>query len=437
MASLRLNRLLLVAFVIQLLRSFTVRAEDAVVGTTRITGNAKVYITGCSLSQYHLELECGRDQAADIIGIIQSQDHVRCAASDDPIYFNDVPSVLMANCEFETLPEKLLQNFGNLKSLFIVEGWLTEFRVEDLPPHRSSLINLSFRRNRLKAIDAAVLVALPELTTLDLWHNELQEMPVFPIGSRLKQLNLWSNRIAEVPSDSIKGLSLLEELNLCNNRLLNASLPFEHVKYLEVLDLSSNVIGEVLATDLMHLTKLRVLKLEQAHLRNIEFGAFSSMRELRKLVLSQNELTKMEFTSFLPAMTELEVLNLAENQLTELDENFDELFPKLDKLILAENQFNCTYLERFMRTLRRSAHAVNGNPCATTFEKPNFRGIGCVQEDEAASDNDVEDKENDQARDVEGFKSGYNVSIFVLALWTAASNLVICSAIVYIARRTA
>lgn len=50
----------------------------------------------------------------------------------------------------------------------------------------------------------------------------------------------------------------------------------------------------------------------------------------------------------------MRLLHLGGNLLTELDDRFDALFPALASLIITNNPFNCTYLRKFLLTLKRN-----------------------------------------------------------------------------------
>lgn len=65
--------------------------------------------------------------------------------------------------------------------------------------------------------------------------------------------------------------------------------------------------------------------------------------------LSWNQLKTIDFDLFLPQYTQLESLYLNENELTELEGLTHTLFPTLKVLGITGNNFNCSYLRKFLR----------------------------------------------------------------------------------------
>lgn len=89
-----------------------------------------------------------------------------------------------------------------------------------------------------------VLDMLPDLTSVDLSHNELHELG--HLGKRIKKLNLKHNRLT-----SAKLLKLpqhLQVLNLQHNDITNLPMELKHLHQLEQLELGHNVINCSCAT---------------------------------------------------------------------------------------------------------------------------------------------------------------------------------------------
>ena len=72
-----------------------------------------------------------------------------------------------------------------------------------------------------------VFSGLTALQTLDLWDNELSQLPseVFSGLTALETLKLWGNALSQLPSEVFSGLTALETLNLWDNEL--SQLPSE------------------------------------------------------------------------------------------------------------------------------------------------------------------------------------------------------------------
>ncbi|KAH8402445.1 hypothetical protein KR009_012024 [Drosophila setifemur] len=84
-----------------------------------------------------------------------------------------------------------------------------------------------------------LLDKLPDLTSADLSHNELQD--VAHLGKRLKRLNLKHNRIT---SEKLRRLPQhLQVLNLQHNNITTLPLELTHLHHLRQLELSHNAIN--------------------------------------------------------------------------------------------------------------------------------------------------------------------------------------------------
>lgn len=135
-------------------------------------------------------------------------------------------------------------------------------------------------------------------------------------------------------------------------------------------------------------------------------------------------------------MQSLVTLNLRRNKLTELSDDFDQLFPKLDELLLGRPNdlqmiFNCTYLWQFLRTLRFRSHAVDVNGGYDL--RPNIGGINCEEVKATA----LASAAPQTKRIGPGFQNAYNVWLRNVLVLIGVANLAICGAIVVIGRRIA
>lgn len=309
--------------------------------------------------------------------------------------------------------------------------------------NRLRVLNMSY--NQLGELQQGNFAYLYQLEVLDLSNSHVTNIkaPTLNELNRLDILDLSHNDIIRIEPFTFFGNGLLNTLLLQNNKLSTADIFFCKENHLEVVDLSGNSIEVLRVTDFKILRALKELSLSKLPLQRIELGTFSSLIKLEKLDLSGNALKKLDFHGFLPVMTSLTTLTLNDNRLTELDSHFDQIFPKLEELLITQNKFNCSYLAGFLRTLRKHPNAVDKNP---SYEhKPNIGGIICEhleagqpeqQPQQPTAFTGAEPKEGEVTHQ-RGFSSGYNVSIFVLLLWISLTNLVICGAMVLAARKAA
>lgn len=287
----------------------------------------------------------------------------------------------------------------------------------------------------LRENDFANLKQLEELEVMGSQVTRI-ELPALMVLEKLKKLDLSLNQLTQIEWGTFVSLSKLNTLLLGNNRLTAVDLFIPDDNQLHTVDLTGNEIEVLRVKDFKVLKELKELKLAELPLKNIELGAFSPLVKLEKLDLSRNTLDKVDFAGFLPSMPSLTTLKLIKNRLTELDANFDQMFPKLDELLITYNNFNCSYLGGFLQTLRKNPHAVNKNP--SHDHNPNMRGVICIhateQQPQPPTPPFMGGGEQEAQKVPHGFGSGYNVSIFVLLLWISFTNLIICGAIVLAAR---
>ncbi|PSN45747.1 Protein flightless-1 [Blattella germanica] len=180
------------------------------------------------------------------------------------------------------------------------------------------LRTLNIRHNKVKSSGIpAELFRLEELTTLDLSHNNLKEVPEGLERARaLLVLNLSHNHIDTIP-----------------NAL------FMHLTDLLFLDLSSNNLETLPPQTRRQLPSL--MSLEVLHMRNTQRtlsnipGSMDSLTNLRELDLAQNALPKVPEALY--SLRNLNRLNLSDNGITELSPSI-EMWQQMKTLNLCRNK---------------------------------------------------------------------------------------------------
>lgn len=171
----------------------------------------------------------------------------------------------------------------------------------------------------------------------------------------------------------------LTYLYLSNNNLsVMADRAFEEFTSLMHLDLSYNPIGDLTTTTFAYLDKLKGLLLKRTNITNIPLGTFSHQHLLTLLDLSDNNLKSLDFNQFLPALHDLRSLNLAQNQLTDLDGFRNAIFPNLLVLDIKNNNFTCSYLQHFINVVNWEKLRLAVDPKSTDIYGANIRGVNCI-----------------------------------------------------------
>jgi len=176
-----------------------------------------------------------------------------------------------------------------------------------------------------------------ELSTLDISHNLLKEVPEGLIKCKsLLVLNLSNNELEMIPSHLLMAATDLLHLDLSNNELDALPPQLRRLSNLQTLLLSNNPLSHFQIRPLPALTELRTLHLRntQRTLLNIP-TALEPLLNLSDVDLSQNQLTKIP--DGILALPNLKRLNLGSNQIDEVSPGIGK-WSLLETLILSRNQ---------------------------------------------------------------------------------------------------
>ncbi|XP_025831083.1 protein flightless-1-like, partial [Agrilus planipennis] len=240
----------------------------------------------------------------------------------DRTNLNEVPKEMGQLLKLEHL--SLTRN--NLEKL---HGELTEL---------GCLRTLNLRRNKVRNSGIPIeLFNSEELSTLDLSHNNLKEVPEgLEKAKSLLVLNLSNNQIDSIPNSLFINLTDLLFLDLSNNNLETLPPQTRRVANLQTLILNNNPLEQYQLRQLPSLVNLETL-----HLRNTQRSLNNFPTNLEGLVnladvdLSQNMLPKVPDALY--SLPSLKRLNLSENEITELSTAI-ELWQKLQTLNLSHNK---------------------------------------------------------------------------------------------------
>ena len=174
--------------------------------------------------------------------------------------------------------------------------------------------------------------ALINLTTLDLWNNQITELTSLSALTNLTALDLGRNQITDITP--LSALTNLTSLSLRNNQItditgLSALINLTTLNLYHNLDLYKNQITEL--TGLSALTNLTVLLLAENQITDIT--PLSALTNLTVLDLRDNQITEI---TGLSALTNLTALDLSRNQITEITGL--SALTNLTRLSLYENQ---------------------------------------------------------------------------------------------------
>ncbi|CAG8436673.1 9012_t:CDS:10 [Diversispora eburnea] len=249
------------------------------------------------------------------------------------------------------LPTDFIQSCTQLRELH-----LSNNKLEHVPQsvrHAEMLSLLNLNSNSLKDLDHIALETVGELSELSVENNLLQSLPEnysqfktlsilnlannsftqFPLVvcniQTLKELDLSYNKITSVIKE-IGQLINLRRLFLIGNQITD-KLPesFQHLIYLEILDIRRNQITNIDSLSLVQ--NLKVLKAEYNNITTVDL----SSSKLQKLILCKNHLTQFSLKG---TGGSLEKLSLANSKLTTLPDDLFEHLLFVHKVRFCHNQ---------------------------------------------------------------------------------------------------
>ncbi len=223
--------------------------------------------------------------------------------------------------------------YGKLREVYLSDNKLTDINALS----RAPLMNyLSLSNNGLTTEGSACVANYPLLTYLSLADNHIDSVEHLSSLKNLKELRLQNNNISNV--NSLRKLINLEALYLGNNDITDVGF-LNTLTVLQVLYVNDNNISDISAlTELSKLeainvnnnkiSTLSVLNNYKEALKEIyaennkltDFSFINGANKLHILMLSGNtlELAQNNMTTWLSALTDMQVLTLSDIKLNDL-----------------------------------------------------------------------------------------------------------------------
>ncbi|KAL4649130.1 nephrocan-like [Arapaima gigas] len=234
--------------------------------------------------------------------------------------------------KISSMPASFLAPLQALATLQLQRNLLTRV-PQDLP---RALISLNLDQNQIKVLKARELGHLRRLIVLSVSQNKLVSMERNLRLPNLTTLELWGNQLRVLPS---RLAPMLETLDCRKNSIQEVTLQhLSGLRHLRHLFLENNTIQHFEASALKNCIHLTNLALEQNLLSAIPEGLPES---LVRLDLKGNHIETVRKQEVRP-LRRLQVLNLRNNRLSSLDLTTLELLPQLRKLFLDGNPWNCS-----------------------------------------------------------------------------------------------
>lgn len=171
------------------------------------------------------------------------------------------------------------------------------------------------------------------------------------VHSILSLLNLTGNGITKVSSETFKGAPAVQFLYLNDNDIRQAGrYAFEPMQRLRVLDMSgalgrrpaaskADLISVLFETEKRGFVELAELKLASNNIEMLHKDTFCKVLGLRRLDLSNNNLTSFEVAP--NCLRSLEALDLSGNHITNLPSSLWDSLESLSSLDVSGNPLHC------------------------------------------------------------------------------------------------
>ena len=289
--------------------------------------------------------------------------------------------------------ETQLEQIGNIlnsvvfdfaKTLFIKDTMIREF--PETVCRFKQLKQLILKRNKLTTlIPTDCLAGMDYLIKLDLRDNEISYLPygIFANLSQLRDLYLDNNNISDL-SGICTDLPRLSHLSLNHNFLTTVSPThcFAGMNHLEVLDLRNNDIVYLPDGICANLSQLKYLDLDNNNISDLS-RICTNLPRLIQLSLRHNALTTLCPMDCFSGMDYLEVLDLRDNEISQLPNGIFANLSQLKYLYLDNNKISdpkgiCTNLP-LLQSLRLRNNQISEIPqdCFQHFKKLENLDISC------------------------------------------------------------
>ncbi|XP_067424744.1 leucine-rich repeat-containing protein 70 [Emydura macquarii macquarii] len=208
-----------------------------------------------------------------------------------------------------------------------------------------SIRYLTLERNRLRVLGSGTFLGMISLQTLNLANNNISRISdtAFHHLGNLVYLYLEGNNLTYIPSKAIGILKNLERLSLSHNPIGSIHpFAFKGLNRLEYLSLKSAKIKIIIMNGFAGLNNLKKLILSYNDLEHVNSNTFTLLHNLMYLQLDKNKIVSIGDNTFEKMGSSLKILNLASNNLTDLQPNVLKPLVSLIHLQANYNPWNCS-----------------------------------------------------------------------------------------------
>nr|XP_056704640.1 leucine-rich repeat-containing protein 70 [Euleptes europaea] len=248
------------------------------------------------------------------------------------------------NNQIKRLDPGTFEGLSNLRSLYLQNNEIA-FVPRGLFNDLTSVQYLMLQSNRLSILGSGTFFGMISLRILNLANNKISQISnaAFHHLDNLTCLYLEGNNLTRVPSNAFVTLSSLEKLSLSHNPI--GSIPpftfrgLDNLKYLSLKRASINIVDVNGFGGLNHLKRL---VLSNNNLQNVSSDTFALLNNLMFLHLDRNKIINIADNAFAKMGPSLKMLNLAFNNLTDMQPGMLRPLVSLTHLQAEYNHWNCS-----------------------------------------------------------------------------------------------
>lgn len=331
---------------------------------------------GNYVNDEHVTFNCA-ESGNDTVFLVDSQ-KFKCSNHPTAVNNDWAGTIDFKNCRFPEIKRNFFVQFPKMHKFIISNVELETLQIQIFREARH-VTHLNASTNRLKEIPSHIFFNAVELIYVDFSNNTIDRIDpsAFAGANKLESLDLSQNVLESLDKQVFKDLPSLKLLNVSHNKIDKLDSDTLSMPNLIKFDLSFNPIGELNVDTFSHLANLEDLNLMRTDLTSILMGTFSHMHNLISLDLSDNNLKEFDFNLFLPFLHNIRSFHLDGNQLTELNGFGNNLFPKLQTLDIRNNNFNCSYLAQFIKSVNWEKIQLPVDLQSINSRNTNIRGIKC------------------------------------------------------------
>ena len=268
----------------------------------------------------------------EFMGRMEQQPFNNMMLETSEAYFPNLESLHLNGVNFEFFHPYFNRSFPRLTTLYMTENQLAytdSFMLSKLP---RSLKKLHLERNNFETMKLKYVGNVEELY-LD--ENPLDRVEIFDLDNTLRRLSLSQCSLQDRVGDLFQtNFHYLTELDVSYNQIRSISeYTLQNTPSLEALSLSHNELTTL--PDLRILTKLRSLSLSYNSIEAVADQILPS--SLKILNLRGNRIRSIDTAFF--ELHQLEGLDLSENMLRSLPQEWARGIEELKYLNLKSNQF--------------------------------------------------------------------------------------------------